>query len=101
MFKPATEHCFSLNSGSVWLQIINSLAKVRSVFAGNDTLSAGLKTFTLKLVESATEKVGWDFRPTDDYLTGQLRALLIRTAGGAGHQGYVNEKVEAFVLKPS
>lgn len=62
------------------------MAKVRSVFAENDTLSAGLKTFTLRLVESATEKIGWDFGPNDDFLTGQLRALLIRTAGGAGHQ---------------
>lgn len=71
----------------MWLQIINSLNKVRSVFAANDILSAGLKTFTLKLVESATENIGWDFGPNDDYLTGQLRALLLRTAGGAGHQG--------------
>lgn len=71
----------------MWLQIISSLAKVRSIFATNDVLSAGLKVFTLKLVESATEKIGWDFSPNDDYLTGQLRALLIRTAGSAGHQG--------------
>lgn len=63
------------------------MARVRSVFAENDNLSAGLKTFTLRLVESATEKIGWDFGPNDDFLTGQLRALLIRTAGGAGHQG--------------
>lgn len=86
MSKPATENRLVLNQGSVWLQIINSLAKVRSVFAANGILSAGLKTFTLKLVESATEEIGWDFRPDDDYLTGQLRALLILTAGGAGHQ---------------
>ena len=71
----------------MWLQIISCLAKVRSIFATNDVLSAGLKVFTLKLVESATEKIGWDFSPNDDYLTGQLRALLIRTAGSAGHQG--------------
>lgn len=71
----------------MWSQIVSSLAKVRSVFAENDTLLAGLKTFTLKLVESATEKLGWEFGPNEDYLTGQLRALLIRTAGGAGHQG--------------
>lgn len=83
----------------MWSQIVSSLAKVRSVFAENDTLLAGLKTFTLKLVESATEKIGWEFGPNEDYLTGQLRALLIRTAGGAGHQGYVDYKVKASVLK--
>ena len=82
----------------MWLQIINSLAKVRSVFAANDNLSAGLETFTLKLVESATEEIGWDFRPDDDYLTGRLRALLILTAGGAGHQKSVDWKFKASVL---
>ncbi|MCJ1268639.1 hypothetical protein MMC22_008527 [Lobaria immixta] len=81
---------------AVWLRIISSLAKVRSIFATNDVLSAGLKLFTLKLVEPATEKIGWDFSPNDDYLTGQLRALLIRTAGSAEHRGTIEEAKRRF-----
>lgn len=69
------------------MQINNSVANIRSAFAANDTISAGLKTFTLALVKPATEKVGWEFGQNEDYLTGQLRALLIRMAGGAGHEG--------------
>lgn len=77
---------FSTDFGSVWSQITNSLAKIRSVFAENDAVSVGLTKFTLKLVAAATEKIGWDFKPNEDYLTGQLRALLITTAGDVGHQ---------------
>ena len=77
----------SLTSSSVWVQIIGTLTNIRSVFAENESVANGLKTFTSRLVEAANEKIGWEFGPNDDYLTGQVRALLIRTAGGAGHKG--------------
>lgn len=63
-----------------------SLANVRSIFADPEHLANGLKMFTLKLISPATETIGWDFADNEDFLTGQLRALLIATAGGAGHQ---------------
>ena len=71
---------------SVWSQIVGSLANVRSVFTDNEMISTALKTYMLRLVSAATEKIGWDFGSNDDFLTGQLRALLINTAGGAGHE---------------
>jgi hypothetical protein len=46
----------------------------------------GLKKFTLSLVSSAAEKIGWDFKDDEDYLTVQLRKLLLAMAGGAGHE---------------
>ena len=75
-----------LTLSRVWSQIVGSLANVRSVFADNETISTALKTYALKLVSSATEKIGWEFEPSDDFLTGQLRALLINTAGDASHK---------------
>jgi len=63
-----------------------SLANVRSIFADPEPLANGLRKFTLKLISPATERIGWDFAANEDFLTGQLRALLIATAGGAGHQ---------------
>jgi hypothetical protein len=77
----------SFDTFSVWSQIVSSLANIRSVFADNEKISTALKTYTFRLVSTTTEKVGWDFEPNEDFLTGQLRALLINTAGGAGHQG--------------
>lgn len=76
-----------LTKNRVWSQLIGSLTYIRSIFAENEKISEGLKTFTLRLVEAATEKIGWDFAPDEDFLIGQLRALLIGTAGLAGHQG--------------
>ena len=70
---------------SVWSQIISSLSNVRSIFADNEKLANGLMEFTLRLVTPATEEIGWDFAPNENFLTGQLRALLISTASNAGH----------------
>ena len=82
---------------AVWSQLITSLSNIRSIFATNATISAGLKTFTLRLVQPATEKIGWDFAPNEDFLTGQLRALLIGTAGLAGHQPTIDEAQRRFL----
>ncbi|KAI9813916.1 MAG: hypothetical protein M1832_006063 [Thelocarpon impressellum] len=80
----------------VWQQIITSLANVRSVFAEDDDVTAGLKRFTLKLVTQATDKLGWQFRADEDFLTGQLRALLISAAADAGHPGVISEAQARF-----
>ena len=76
----------ALIMNSVWTQIISSLGNIRSIFADNKDLATGLRVFTARLVTPATEKIGWDFAPSEDYLTGQLRALLLGTAGSAGHE---------------
>ncbi|KAA6410075.1 MAG: aminopeptidase 2 [Lasallia pustulata] len=80
----------------VWSQVINSLTNVRSIFSDNEATAKGLKNFTLQLVTVAAEKIGWDFAPDEDFLTGQLRSLLINTAGGAGHQGIIAEAKRRF-----
>ncbi|KAJ5619553.1 hypothetical protein N7510_003537 [Penicillium lagena] len=72
---------------SVWSQVSSSLANLRSVFSQNEQAAEGLKKFTLNLVSPAAEKIGWEFAPNEDYLTVQLRKLLIGMAGNAGHEG--------------
>ncbi|KAL8921139.1 MAG: hypothetical protein Q9208_005892 [Pyrenodesmia sp. 3 TL-2023] len=83
-------------SHAVWAQLIASLVNIRSIFAENEAVADGLKQFTLKLVSSATEQIGWEYKPGEDYLTGQLRALLISTAGGAGHTATIEEAKRSF-----
>jgi aminopeptidase N len=80
----------------VWSEVLSSLGKIRSVFSDDKELSEGLRKYTLKLVTAATDKVGWEFAPHDDYLKGQLRALLLLTAGLAGHEGVVAEAKKRF-----
>lgn len=62
---------------------------MRSIFADNDSISSALKNFTLKLATPAAEKIGWEFQQNEDFLTGQLRKLLIGMAGNAGHKEQV------------
>ena len=80
----------------VWSQISSSLSKVRSVFSSNKEVSEGLKKYALKLVSPAAESIGWEFSDNEDYLTGQLRKLLIAMAGGAGHEGVIAESKKRF-----
>lgn len=74
----------------VWAQISSSLSKVRSVFSNNKEIAAGLKKFQLKLCSPAVEKVGWEFPQGEDFLTGQLRKLLLGMAAGSGHEATIS-----------
>ena len=80
----------------VWSQISSSLAKCRSVFSTNKQVSAGLKKYALKLVSPSAELIGWNFSDQEDYLTGQLRRLLLAMAAGAGHEKIIAEGKEIF-----
>ncbi|KAH7117766.1 peptidase family M1-domain-containing protein [Dendryphion nanum] len=83
---------------SVFSQITTSVGSVRSVFSDIEDISKGLKKFSLKLYTPAVERVGWEFKDGEDYLTGQLRALLISAAGRAGHQKTIDEAKRRFEL---
>ena len=65
----------------VWSQVLGSLGTVKSVFSGDPEITQGLKKFILKLIGDAVAKIGWETSPTDDFLTTQLRSLLIMSAG--------------------
>jgi aminopeptidase N len=74
---------------------------VRSVFSSNETIEKGLKKFTLELVTAQTEKLGWEQKDDEDFLTSQLRSSLINAAGGAGHEATIAEVQKRFKLYTS
>ena len=80
----------------VWSEVISTLGKIRSTLSSDEEVAKGLRQYTLKLVTAATDKIGWEFGPSDDYLTGQLRALLLQTAGLVGHEFTVSEAQKRF-----
>ncbi|KAI5302672.1 hypothetical protein KEM56_000471 [Ascosphaera pollenicola] len=80
----------------VWKQLASSLGHLRSVFTDDEEISASLKKYILKLVSAGVDSVGWEFKPDEDYLTGQLRQLLIPLAGHAGHEGVIAEAKRRF-----
>ncbi|KAJ5665585.1 uncharacterized protein N7477_008033 [Penicillium maclennaniae] len=82
----------------VWSQLSSSLASLRSVFSQNEQAGEGLKNFTRNLVAPAAEQIGWEFQLNEDYLTVQLRKLLIAMAGNAGHESIVTEAKRRFDL---
>lgn len=80
----------------VWSEVLSTLGKIRSTFAADAKVAEGLRVFTLKLVTAATDKIGWEFSAGEDYLTGQLRALLLQSAGLAGHEATVKGAQDRF-----
>jgi len=80
----------------VWSQLLTSLGNIRSIFSSSASISAALKTYTLKLVTPAVEALGWDFTESEDFLTVQLRAQLILAAGLAGHESIIKEAQKQF-----
>ncbi|KAF3050814.1 hypothetical protein E8E11_004378 [Didymella keratinophila] len=79
----------------VWSQILTNIGNVRSVLSGSDVGDA-LRKYHLKLITPAVEKVGWEFNDGEDFLTGQLRASLILSAGLVGHKATVDEALKRF-----
>ena len=57
----------------VWSQILSSLGTIRSIFSSSERVSGGLKNFVSQLISPAVEAIGWDFKPDEDYLTGQRK----------------------------
>ena len=82
----------------VWSQILSSLGTVKSVFSDNQEINEGLQKFTLKLITPAVEKIGIEQKPGDDFLTTQLRSLLVLTAGLNGHEKYTSIAVSRISL---
>lgn len=80
----------------VWSQILTNIGNVRSVFSGSSDISEALRQYHLKLITPAVEKIGWEFKDGEGFLTGQLRASLLLSAGVAGHQATVDEALKRF-----
>ena len=79
-----------------WSQISGSIGKVKSVFADDKEISAGLKKFTLQLCSQQAEAIGWDYEKDEDYLVGQLRKLLLAMAAANGHEATIKEAQKKF-----
>ncbi|KAL6233896.1 hypothetical protein BDW75DRAFT_180445 [Aspergillus navahoensis] len=82
----------------VWSQISSSVGNLRSVFSQNEEVAEGLKKFARELSSPAANMIGWEFKSSEDYLTVQLRKLLIAMSGLAGNESIVAEAKNRFGL---
>lgn len=66
-------------------QALDSINLVKSVFGDDETIKKGLEAFSLRLIDNALNKLGWDFPAGEDFNTGLLRKRLLLTAAVNGH----------------
>lgn len=86
----------------VWAELFEQFTKLTSVFAEvSPEIQKRLKKLGLDLVAPCVEKIGWEFKPGEDFLTGRLRSLLISAAGGSDHQPTIDEALRRFKLYTS
>ncbi|KAK7202520.1 peptidase family M1-domain-containing protein [Myxozyma melibiosi] len=81
----------------VWSEVFQRVAALKSVwFEKVPESKAPLQAFTRSLVSPMVKRLGWEFKDSDDYLTVQLRVLLISAAGNAGDEEVVAEAKAQF-----
>jgi aminopeptidase N len=74
----------------VWDELLQRLSKLPScLYEQPEKVIDALRAFSRNLVSEKFAEIGWDAKPGEDYLTSQLRPLLIKEAGFAGIPGYV------------
>ncbi|KAI1325932.1 peptidase family M1 [Xylariaceae sp. FL0255] len=80
----------------VWAQVLDSLNLVKNIFGDDETIKKGLEKFSLKLVSSVVEKVGWEYPEGEDYLTGLLRKRVLLNAAVNGHPDVAEKALSLF-----
>ncbi|KAI0179940.1 peptidase family M1-domain-containing protein [Hypoxylon sp. FL1284] len=79
-----------------WAQVLDSLSLVKAIFGDDEAIKRGLEKFTLKLISSQVEKLGWDFPEGEDYLKGLLRKRLLFSAAMNGHPEVTKQAESMF-----
>ena len=65
----------------VWDELLKRLGQLQSAwYEQPDKVINALRAFSMNLVSEKVVEVGWEAKPGEDYLTSQLRPLLIKEA---------------------
>lgn len=73
------------SSQIVWDSALGSINYVKAVFSDDEAIQTGLRSFTLKLIDDAVEKVGWEPQQDESFLAGLLRKRLLISAVANNH----------------
>ncbi|KUI62782.1 Alanine/arginine aminopeptidase [Cytospora mali] len=77
-------------------QALDSINTIKSVFGDDEVIKSGLEKFTLRLIDNALQKVGWDIPAGEDFNTSLLRKRLLLAAGINGHPGVTEEALKRY-----
>lgn len=75
----------------VWDELLKCLSQLRSAwYEQSEAAMNGLRAFSEALISPKLAEIGWQASPGEDYLTSQLRPLLINEAHFAKMPGYID-----------
>ncbi|XP_047984433.1 membrane alanyl aminopeptidase-like [Leguminivora glycinivorella] len=80
---------------SVWYAAIRGLSKLRASYLGSDA-QEDIETYALKLLDGIINKLGYDVKATDSFVTLRNRMQVLEFACKLGHQGCIDKTVELF-----
>ncbi|CAH2070908.1 unnamed protein product, partial [Iphiclides podalirius] len=80
---------------SVWYAAIHGLNKLRTSYFGSDALE-WIEDYALQLVDSIINKLGYEVRASDDFVTLRNRMQVLEFACKLRHQGCVDYTVNLF-----
>jgi aminopeptidase N len=77
----------------VWDELLKRLAQLQSCwYEQPERVMNALRAFSMNLVSEKFAEIGWEAKSGENYLTNQLRPLLIKEAGFARIPGYTAER---------
>ncbi|KAK6070952.1 peptidase family M1 [Seiridium cupressi] len=80
----------------VWSTALDSISYVLAIFGDDEAIKTGLENFTLKLINDAVEKVGWEPSQDEGFLSGLLRKRLLISAVANNHPKSLEKGQQLF-----
>jgi aminopeptidase 2 len=81
----------------VWNELVTRLAAIQGAWIFEDkSVQDGLELFNKELVSEKAHKAGWEFKPEDDHIQQQFKAMLFGNAGLHGDEVIIKAAKEMF-----
>ncbi|KAH6656691.1 peptidase family M1 [Truncatella angustata] len=80
----------------VWDTALGSVSYIKATFGDDETIKTGLEKFTLKLINDAVERVGWEPQQDEGFLAGLLRKRLLISAVANNHAKSLEKGQQLF-----
>ncbi|XP_045519265.1 membrane alanyl aminopeptidase-like [Pieris brassicae] len=95
MLYEGLEFLHEEKSYPVWYAAVRGLKKLRNMYIGSETLSL-IDAYSLKLIDSAINNLGYEVNPMDDYDTLRNRMQILDLACQLGHQGCIDNAAAKY-----
>jgi hypothetical protein len=64
---------------------LDCISFIKAIFGDDEAIKNGLENFTLKLIDNAVKRVGWEPSQDEGFLSGLLRKKLLISAVANNH----------------